>query len=263
MPLISITSDFGSDSHYVASLKAHILKLLPDATILDISHNITSHNILQAAFVVRNSYKNFPDGSVHLIAVDSNIHKYKKYLVLEHAKQYFITSDNGIADLLFDETPHKIWQFAHELIVEGDLFPEKNSWSKMVAILFSNQNASNYLLECNEHRKMRSLKAVVNDDKIIASVIFIDSYQNVFLNLSQSEFERERRGRDFKLFYSPRHPIVKVSNSYSDVSEGEELILFNENGYLEIAMNKGKASSLLGLKLGNQVVIEFEQTEQN
>ena len=145
MPLISITSDFGSDSHYVAALKAHILQLLPGATILDISHNITSHNILQAAFVVRNSYKNFPDGSVHLIAVDSNIDKYKKYLVLEHANQYFITSDNGIADLLFDIDPSPVWQFDDNLIAPGDLFPEKNIWAKVAASLITKQKIETLL----------------------------------------------------------------------------------------------------------------------
>jgi S-adenosylmethionine hydrolase len=259
LPLISITSDFGSDSHYVAALKAHILQVLPSASILDISHNITSHNILQAAFVVRNSYKNFPEGSVHLIAVDSNIHKYKKYLVLEHAGQYFITSDNGIADLLFDVDPSSVWQFADELIVKEDLFPEKNIWSKVAAVLITKQKFETFLRPYAGHRKMQSLKAVVSDDKIITSVIFIDSYQNAFLNISKSEFEREQNGRKFKLYYAPRHPITKISNTYTDVPEGDELILFNENGYLEIAMNKGKAASLLGLKLGNQVIVEFEK----
>ena len=259
MSLISITSDFGSDSHYVAALKAHILQLLPGASILDISHNITSHNILQAAFVVRNSYKNFPKGSVHLIAVDSNIHKYKKYLVLEHAGQYFITSDNGIADLLFDADPSSVWQLADELIVKDDLFPEKNIWAKVATALISKQKIETLLKPYFGHRKMQSLRAVVSDDKIIASVIFIDSYQNAFLNVSKSEFEREQNGRNFKLYYTSRHPITMISKTYSDAPEGEELILFNENEYLEIAINKGKAASLLGLKLGNQVIIEFER----
>lgn len=258
MPLISITSDFGSDSHYVAALKAHILQLLPGASILDISHNITSHNILQAAFVVRNSYKNFPTGSVHLIAVDSNINKYKKYLVLEHSGQYFISSDNGIADLLFDTEPSAVWQFVDELIVKNDLFPEKNIWTKVVASLINKDNTNKLIEPYSGLRKMQSLKAVISDNKIIASVIFIDSYQNAFLNISKSEFEREQNGRTFRLYYAPRHPITKISKNYADVPEGEELILFNENDYLEIAMNKGKAASLLGLKLGNQVIIEFD-----
>lgn len=258
MSLISITSDFGSDSHYVAALKAHILRLMPSATMLDISHNITSHNILQAAFVVRNSYKNFPKGSVHLIAVDSDIQKYKRYLVLEHDNQFFITSDNGIADLLFDSVPSSIKQFNEDLYLPNDLFPEKNVWSKVATALLTNQKMDDILKPCKEHRKMQSLKAVVSDDKIIASVIFIDSYQNAFLNISKSEFEHFQKGRNFKLFYAPRHPITKISKAYSDVAEGEELILFNENEYLEIAMNKGKAASLLGLKLGNQVIVEFE-----
>jgi S-adenosylmethionine hydrolase len=114
-------------------------------------------------------------------------------------------------------------------------------------------------MACNGHRKMKSLKAVVSDDKIIASVIFIDSYQNAFLNINKSEFERERKGRNFKLYYTSRHPISEISKTYADAPEGEELILFNENDYLEIAINKGKAASLLGLKLGNQVIIEFEK----
>ncbi|MCX6187726.1 MAG: SAM-dependent chlorinase/fluorinase [Bacteroidetes bacterium] len=258
MSLISLTTDFGSDSHYVAALKAHILQLLPTAIILDISHNITSHNILQAAFVIKNSYKNFPVGSVHLIAVDSNIDKYKKYLVVEHSGQYFITSNNGIIDLLFDEAPNAIWQIKGEAIQENDLFPEKNTWAKVATSIILRKDIELLLQPCKTYHKIQSLKSVVSDDKIIASVIFIDSYQNAFLNVSKSEFEKASKSRNFKLYYTARHPITIVSKIYNDVAEGEELMLFNENDYLEIAINKGKASSLLGLKLGNQIIIEFE-----
>ncbi len=258
VPLISLTSDFGFDSHYVAALKAHILKLLPSVSILDISHGITAHNILQAAFVIKNSYKNFPINSVHIIAVDSDINKYKKYLVAMHHEQYFIASDNGIFDLLFDKAPQQLWQIKNELVIENDLFPEKNTWANVATKIISNDNFESLLEPTVLNNNAQLLKAVLGKDKIIVSIIFIDSYQNAFANISKKEFEKVQKNRGFKLYYSSRYPIKKISKTYSDVPEGEELILFNENRYLEIAINRGKAASLLGLKIGNQIIIEFE-----
>ena len=102
-----------------------------------------------------------------------------------------------------------------------------------------------------------ALQPVISTAQIRGSVIYIDHYENVIVNVQEELFERVRNGRDFQLFFKRHDPIVCMSNHYHDVNIGETLCLFNEAGYLTIAINMGKAASLLGLKLDDMVQIDF------
>ena len=83
---------------------------------------------------------------------------------------------------------------------------------------------------------------------IEGQIIFIDNYENVIVNITRSYFEEQRRGRKFRIVFKRDEQIDKISESYADVHEGEKLALFNSAGYLEIAINKGNAAGLFGLK---------------
>jgi S-adenosylmethionine hydrolase len=108
MQIITLTSDWNKNDFYLASIKGRILSLCPDVTIVDVSHQIQTFNILQAAFVLKNSFRNFPDGTIHIIAVNSMADKDKALVLVKALKHYFISCDNGIFGLLLDEPPEKI-----------------------------------------------------------------------------------------------------------------------------------------------------------
>jgi S-adenosylmethionine hydrolase len=109
MPIITLTTDLGLKDHYVASVKGAILSQIPDVSIVDITHSIEAFNISQTAYVIRNCYKNFPAGSIHILGVDSELSLKNSHLAVFAGGHYFIGTDNGTFSLLFDELkPDKI-----------------------------------------------------------------------------------------------------------------------------------------------------------
>jgi hypothetical protein len=92
------------------------------------------------------------------------------------------------------------------------------------------------------------LRPMLGEDWIEGQIIFIDNFENVVVNITQEQFEQQRKGRRFKIVFKRDEVIERISGSYADVPQGEKLVLFNSAGYMEIAINKGNAAGLFGLK---------------
>lgn len=129
MPIITLTSDFGWRDHYLASLKGKLLSNLPNATIVDISHEVMAQSVMDAAFIFKNAYPHFPEQSIHIIAVDLASSNQIKLFYCHHENMHFIFPDNGIVSLIFETLPKNI--------VEIDLigFPLFISYKEIFAYL--------------------------------------------------------------------------------------------------------------------------------
>src|SRR3989344_8200052 len=108
MPIITLTTDLGSTDFYVGSLKGAILSQLADVTIVDITHNIPLYDFSKAAFIVRNCYRDFPKGTIHVIGVNPETDAETTHVAIEYDGYYFIGADNGVFSLIFDNIPDKI-----------------------------------------------------------------------------------------------------------------------------------------------------------
>jgi S-adenosylmethionine hydrolase len=255
---ITLISDYGHNSPYLAALKGVIYSTLPDARIVDISHSVNPHDILQAAYILKNTIRNFPEGTVHLIAIDTSYELHKQFLIAEHQQQFFIGADNGIFSLLFDEKPSKIWSVNDSLILSNDLFPEKNVFVEVAVRLIRKDDIHSFTTVSEIRNMKQHIAPVVEENLVRGSVIFIDGYGNAITNISTELFQQKMEGKQsFAIFYRRKDKITYISRNYGDVKSGYELALFNESGLLEIAMNTGKAAQLLGLREGSQVIIEF------
>ena len=127
---ITLTTDMGLKDYYVATLKGAIYSELPDAKIIDISHNIPPFDITNAAFVIKNSFKHFPKNTIHVIGIDAEPSDLTRHIIVETQDQYFIGADNGIFSLIFDKQPDGVWEI--NLKTDGDeySFPTKNIFIK-------------------------------------------------------------------------------------------------------------------------------------
>lgn len=257
MAIITLTTDLGHKDFYQAALKGSITSLLPNANIIDIAHDISSFNIPHAAFVLKNSFHYFPKNTVHLIGIDSVFSEHTRYLALKHKDHYFVGSDNGIFSLLFDEEPAEIV----ELNIMQDLkflhFPLSDILTKAACHLAKGGKLKDIGVQVDNLEQKISLQPVVERDMIRGSVIYIDSFQNVITNITKDLFSRIQRNRDFTLFFKRNETLSHLSWHYNEVPEGEKLCLFGISNHLEIAINKGNASGLLGLHIGDIVRIEF------
>jgi len=257
MAIITLTTDLGDKDIYQAALKGSILKLLPAASIVDITHNVSAFNVQQAAFILKNSFHYFPDGTVHLIGIDTVYTKDTKYLAIYYRNHYFVGADNGIFSLMFDSDPDEIV----EINIMQDLkflhFPLADIFVKAACHLADNGKLKDIGLPVTGIEKKMNLQPVIEKNLIKGAVIYIDSFQNVITNITKEFFNRVQQGRNFTLSFKRNETINHLSWYYNEVPEGEKLCLFGISDHLEIAINKGNASGLLGLSLGDTVVIDF------
>jgi S-adenosylmethionine hydrolase len=257
MAIITLTTDLGSKDFYQAALKGSILNLLPSANIIDITHEVPSFNISHAAFVLKNAYAYFPKGTVHLIGIDSVFSENTKYVALKYEDHYFVGADNGIFSLLFNQSPEEIV----ELNIMQDLkylhFPLVDILVKAAVHLAKGGKLKEVGIFVERIEERMLLHPVIEQDIIRGSVIYIDTFCNVITNITKELFTRIQRNRDFTLHFRKNESITSLSWHYNEVPEGEKLCLFGISNHLEIAINKGKASGLLGLHLGDIVRIEF------
>ncbi len=257
MAVITLTTDLGYKDFYQAALKGSLYSIMPEVNIVDISHSISAFNIPQAAFVLKNAYHYFPTGTVHLIGIDSVFEENRKYVAVKYREHFFIGSDNGIFSLIFDEAPQQIF----EITILQDLkllhFPLTDIFAKAACHLAAGGALEAIGNELNGLIEKKNFMPTLEPNIIRGSVIYIDSYQNVITNISKELFTNVQAGRNFQLSFKRNEKINRLSWHYNEVPEGEKLCLFGISNYLEIAINKGNASGLLGLHMGDIVRVEF------
>ncbi len=257
MGIITLTSDWGLKDHYAGSVRGTILSQMPKATIIDISHNVPQFNIKEAAFIVRNSYPSFPGGTVHIIGINTEESDIYPHVAAQVDGQYFIGSDNGIFALIFDENPEKIIEL--DIVQDSDLFTfsSRDRFVKAAIHLASGKKIEELGNVREKLTEKILFRPVIEKDLIKGMVVYVDNYENVITNITRTLFDKSKNGRKFRIMFRGGQ-INKISDSYSEVPVGEILALFGTTGHLEIAMNNGTASSLLGLYMDDSVRIEFE-----
>lgn len=251
MQIVTLTTDFGLQDYYTAVLKGSILCQNPALNIVDISHNIKSFDIVQAAYIFKNAWNNFPQGTIHVICIGESFSPKQSYILFNYQGHFFIGPDNGIFSMVFEEQPVEIIEL-----------PNTGSYSEViysnaVGHISKGKSLSELGQSIDTYVKRISLQAVISTSQIRGSVIHIDNYENVILNISKALFDQVGEGRPFSLFFKRHDPITILSEDYQDVAVGDVLCLFNSTSYLEIAINMGKASSLLGLKADDTIQIDF------
>jgi S-adenosylmethionine hydrolase len=258
MAIITLTSDWGLKDHYIGAVKGAILKLLPGAQIIDISHQIPAFDLNQAAFIIRNFYPNFPEGTIHILAINTEAAVETPHTLVLYNGHYFIAADNGIFSLLFDEKPEKIIEL--DVIQDSDyfIFPTRDVFAKVACHIAGGQPIEKLGFPKESILQRIAFQPVIQEDLIKGKVIYIDNYENVFINIKESLFKSATKNRKFAItFRSLNYRITEISQSYKDVSQGEMLALFSTSGFIEIAIREGKASSLLGLKMDQLVTVEL------
>ncbi|WP_440121842.1 SAM hydrolase/SAM-dependent halogenase family protein [Tenacibaculum sp. Ill] len=275
MSLITLTTDFGTKDHFVGAVKGAIYSELPDAKIVDITHEISPFNITETAYILKNAYKSFPDKTIHVIGVDSELSVDNKHIALELDNHYFICPDNGLISMIASEIkPTKIVEINIHDRIESS-FPVLDVFVQVASHIARGGSLSVIGREVDTYKKIVEIKPKVNEQQTIISggVIYIDNYGNVITNISKKQFNTIGKGRDYKVtarrytfskIYSRYNEIVDFSVTDKRQYDGEKLAIFNSAGFLEIAIYRsnletvGGASTLLGLEYRDTITIEFE-----
>ncbi|MBI9042661.1 SAM-dependent chlorinase/fluorinase [Lutibacter sp.] len=275
MSIITLTTDFGIKDHFVGAIKGTIYSELPDARIVDISHQISPFNITETAYILRNAYKSFPNGSIHIIGVDSELNEENKHIALLLDNHYFICPNNGVISLLASEIkPEKIVEINIHDRVET-IFPVLDVFVKVACHIARGGKLEVIGKVIPEFEKMVELQPTISADNntIFGNVIYVDNYGNSISNISKKTFNEIGKGRDFEVIAN-RYSFKKIVEKYSDIvdfsvpkeqrqKDGTRLALFNTSNYLEIAIYRsnlntvGGAASLLGLNYRDFITVKF------
>ncbi len=248
MPLITLTSDIGSQDFLVGAIKGQLLNINPNFNIVDISHDLSPFNYPQAAYVCRNAIKNFPDGTFHLVLVNLFDQKPEHLLLINHNNQYIGCANNGLITMILEEVPQNIVAIPLNKSAQKNTLYCASVFAKVFDQILAGEKFEN-IGDPNISIEVKNpLRALLGNNWIEGQIIFIDNFENVIINITKEEFEEQRRGRSFKIVFKRDEIIDKISDTYADVTESEKLALFNSAGYLEIAINKGNAAGLFGLQ---------------
>lgn len=261
MSVITLTTDWLSDDFYIGALKGRILTDCPNAIIVDISHKIQSFNTAQAAFVINGCYRNFPEDSIHIIGVRSDINKHRSHIIVRLNGHYFIGADNGIFGLINDMQQKTEIIKIEQSKIQGNnspAFPELSVFAYTAAYIANGNNFRELGNKIEKYSRQIPLCPAIEDAVIHGRIIYIDSYKNAITNISRELFERIGKNRKFRIYIKSNHYLVtKINQTYSDTSEGELLALFNSLDLLEIAQANGNISELLNLDFDTVVRINF------
>ena len=277
MSIITLTTDYGLKDHFVGALKGKILSEYSEATIIDISHYIDPFNTVEASYIIGAAYSSFPKGTVHLIGVDLELNKENQHIVMQWNDHYFIAADNGILSMLSQKiVPQKIVAInIHDRLpsdaTDLDVFVK-------VACHIAKGGLLNVIgKEIKAIKQVTDLQAITANDgsSIKGYVIYIDHFGNVVTNISKKQFLEVAKGRPYEIDLRsnktkniktilPNYSAIASSDKYPIKNyEGEKLAIFNEAGFLEIAIFKsnpaklGSANSLLGLNYRDVINIVF------
>jgi len=256
MAIITFMSDFGRSDHYVSAVKAKILSINPGLRIIDISHEIEPFNLAHAAYVMKAVFRDFPKGTVHLIAVNSHAERSLRYLTAKMEDHIFVGPDNGILSLINEQEPSMI----AELFDSSDehfSFPSRQIMAKAAAMLASGSSMNDVGAYTRDYVRKIDRKFRATKKQISGNVIRVDHYGNLISNIEEEVFNIIKKERDFTIQFG-REKTEKVNASYHEVDDGDCFVIFNSLGLLEIGINKGNAAELLGLKYDSPVNIIFE-----
>uniref|UniRef100_A0A7C4UFQ1 S-adenosyl-l-methionine hydroxide adenosyltransferase n=1 Tax=candidate division WOR-3 bacterium TaxID=2052148 RepID=A0A7C4UFQ1_UNCW3 len=242
MKIITLMTDFGIKDPYIGIMKGKILSSIDDVNIVDITHSIPCGDIRKASFFLKEYYKYFPSGSVHIIVVDPFVGENSIPLLNIYEERFFLAPDNGVLTPVLGD----VYRIYYK---EGDsrTFFGRDIYAPF-AVKILKKEYKKYIKRYDSPKTLEFKKPFENGNIIKGEVIHIDNFGNLITNIDKSLI---KDGRYVKF----KGNIIKIVESYSDVNEGETLALINSFNLLEIGVNLGNAEKLLKGKIGDKVYL--------
>lgn len=273
MRLITLTTDFGTKDHWVSVVKSRLLISLDDIQIIDISHEITPHNVFEAAYIINSSYPHFNPDTIHIIGINTLPTVESNILIFKFHGQYFITGDNGIIGLITQEKPAEQIISVHSKHIVPSSFMILDTFVNLAVDICCGKPIESLGRKTQEFMQLVSDKPYVNSAKkeITGSIIYIDRYGNLITNFTRElfyatvgrkKFQIKIRGFTINQIHDNYSDYATKNKRYGDPSGGK-LAIFNSQNFLEIAIYKsnpstvGSASTLFGIKLRDKITITY------
>jgi len=251
--IITLTTDFGLSDAYVAMMKGVILSINPSARLVDVTHQVGTGSIFQAALLIRETFPYFPEGTVHLAVVDPGVGSDRRLLALQAGAHFFVGPDNGLFWPVFRDFEGskavQLTQSRYFLPSITQTFHGREIFAPVAAHLSLGLSLESFGPTIEDLAKLTIPQPYIERAVLHGQIVRVDNFGNLVTNIPEREL------MDFLASCPPRIEagklvIRKLSNIYADCEEGEPLALINSSNLLELAVNLGRASEYIGLKNG-------------
>ena len=258
-PTVALLSDFGTRDHYAGALKAVVLSVCPDATLVDIGHEIPPHDVLAGALELAACYRYFPIGTIFLVVVDPGVGSSRRGIAADTGDYKFVAPDNGVLSAVFAETPPKRVvelterKYARPTVsrtFEGrDRFAPAAGWlAKGINLVWLGKSVADY-------QTLDLPRLAVAPGRVTGEVVRVDRFGNLITNIDRRTFETLAGGAAVAIRVGTRE-VGRLVATYADAPAGELCALFGGTDHLEVAVNAGDAAAALGLTRGAVVTVQ-------
>lgn len=259
--VITLTTDFGTEAGYMGAVKGVILKINPDAQVVDISPDIEPFDIWEGAFVLRNSYRFFPKGTIHMVVVDPGVGGPRQAILIVSGSYAFVGPDNGVFSFLYDsEKILKIININNPkyFIGKSSTFHARDVFAPVAAYYSLGIQPEEFGTGAKECLKLKIPLPEIEHKIVKGEILWVDRFGNLITNLDHALIKKIKSKEDFKITVGKK-TIKKVSSSYYEGNKNEILALEGSSGYLEISANQGSAQKILRKKRGDKFRVEFKK----
>jgi S-adenosyl-L-methionine hydrolase (adenosine-forming) len=260
-PIITLTTDFGSNDHFVGAMKGVILDIVPDAQIVDICHAVQAFDVLDGALTISQAYSYFPNRTVHVVVVDPGVGTARRPIVASSDKYHFVAPDNGVLSLVYarEERMHVRHITSEHYFQQpvSNTFHARDIFSPVAAYLAKEVDALKFGDEIEDFVRFSAPKPkAVEENRLRGVVLKVDRFGNLVTNVTPQDAPMlfGSGARAFKVVVGNRE-ITEIHSAYAEGAPGEVFGVLGSMGFLEIAANRGAAAQLTGAGKGSDVTI--------
>lgn len=260
-PLITLTTDYGTGDHLVGVMKGVILSINPDVQIVDITHQVIAHDILDGALTIGQAYLHFPPKTIHVVVVDPGVGTARRPILVASDQHYFVAPDNGVLSSVYDQTEALYaWHitsdhyFRHPV---SNTFHGRDIFAPVAAWLSKNWQTASFGEPITDFTRFAIPKPKANGNSIRAVVMKVDTFGNLITNLKAEDAPAIVTADGKFTIKVGNGEVKKLVQTFAQGAAGEAFALIGSSGYLEISVNKGSAARALGAARGAEVTVEL------
>lgn len=263
-PIVTLTTDFGLNDHFVGTIKGVILKIVPDAEIVDICHTVQAFDILDGALALAHSYAYYPSGTVHLVVVDPGVGSARRPIIASTEEHNFVAPDNGVLSLMYAReerlSVRHITAEHYFLQPLSTTFHGRDIFAPIAAYLAKGVDQEKFGDEITDYVRFNAPKPKAVDAKTLRGVVLrVDRFGNLITNFTPPDVPVlfQENAPPFKIVVGKKE-IPSMRPNYAEGAPGEVFGILGSMGYLEIAANRGSAAQILGVGKGAEVLVALE-----
>jgi len=262
MNIITFLTDFGISSNYVAQMKGVTLSLI-DATLVDITHDVTPHDIREGAFILQSTAPYFPIGTIHVAVVDPGVGTDRRNILITTKSQILVGPDNGLlipaAYSLGDFTVYEITNKKYMLDSVSNTFHGRDVFAPVAAYIAKGISFEDIGNRINDYVDLNFGQGKVTDNIVIGKIIYIDRFGNLITNIAGDLLlKRLDYNKKIKISIGKKRIEIPFAKSYGFVKKGELLATIGSSNFLEIGINQGNVAKKLTVKPNDEVQIRFD-----